>query len=223
MKLLADFFPVILFFIAYKLYGIYAATAVAIAASFVQVGYGWLRHRRAENMHLITLGILVVFGGLTILLQDRTFIMWKPSVINWLFGVAFIASQFIGERPLLERMMSNNLKVPAPIWRKLNGAWGVFFLALGFLNIYVANDFFVAAQSLTQATGLQEIDLDNCAALFKGSQLEMCNTAHSLEENWVNFKLFGMMGLTIAFIILQAFYLARHIQDPETEAEPEES
>ncbi len=223
MKLLVDFFPVILFFIAYKLYGIYAATAVAIAASFVQVGYGWLRHRRAENMHLITLGILVVFGGLTILLQDRTFIMWKPSVINWLFGVVFIASQFIGEKPLVERMMSNNLNVPSTIWRKLNGAWGIFFLVLGFLNLYVANDFFVAEQSLMQATGLQAIDLDNCGALFKDSQLKMCNNAHSLEENWVNFKLFGMMGLTIAFIILQAFYLARHIQDPKTNAEPEES
>jgi intracellular septation protein len=223
MKLLADFFPVILFFVAYKLYGIYAATAVAIAASFIQVGYGWWRHRKVENMHLITLVILVVFGGLTILLQDRTFIMWKPSVINWLFGVVFIASQFIGDKPLVERMMSDNFKVPGDIWRKLNGAWGVFFLTLGFLNLYVANDFFVAEQQLIQATGLQEIDLDNCSSHFQGIQLEMCNNAHSLEESWVNFKLFGMLGLTIAFIVLQAFYLARHIQDPESQPEPEES
>ena len=223
MKLLVDFFPVILFFVAYKIYGIYVATGVAIAASFVQVGYGWWRHRKVENMHLITLVILVVFGGLTILLQDRTFIMWKPSVINWLFGVVFIASQFIGDRPLVERMMGDNLKVSSGIWRKLNGAWGIFFLSLGFLNLYVANDFFVAEQQLMQVTGLQEIDLDNCSSLFQGSQLEMCNHAHSLEESWVNFKLFGMLGLTIAFIVLQAFYLARHIQEPDNQPEPEES
>jgi intracellular septation protein len=223
MKLLADFFPVILFFVAYKLYGIYVATAVAIAASFVQVGYGWWRNHRVENMHLITLGILVVFGGLTILLQDRTFIMWKPSVINWLFGVVFIASQYVGDKPLVERMMGDNLKVSSGIWRKLNGAWGIFFLTLGFLNLYVANDFFVAEQQLMQVTGLQEIDLDNCSGQFQGSVLEMCNNAHSLEASWVNFKLFGMLGLTIAFIVLQAFYLARHIQEPDSQPEPEES
>jgi intracellular septation protein len=223
MKLLADFFPVILFFVAYKLYGIYVATGVAIIASFVQVGYGWWRHRRVENMHLITLGILVVFGGLTILLQDRTFIMWKPSVINWLFGVVFIASQFVGDKPLVERLMGDNLKVDSGIWRRLNGAWGIFFITLGFLNLYVANDFFVAEQQLMQATGLQEIDLDNCNGLFHGVQLEMCNNAHALEASWVNFKLFGMLGLTIAFIVLQAFYLARHIQEPETPAKAEES
>ena len=223
MKLLADFFPVILFFAAYKLFGIYVATAVAIAASFAQVGYGWWRNRRIENMHLITLGILVVFGGLTILLQDRTFIMWKPSVINWLFGVVFIASQYLGDKPLVERMMGNNLKVSPHIWRKLNGVWGIFFLSLGFLNLYVANDFFVAEKELVQVTGQQEIDLDDCSSQFQGTQLEMCNTAHSLEETWVNFKLFGMLGLTIVFVILQAFYLARHIQDPENQPEPEES
>lgn len=223
MKFLADFFPVILFFVAYKLYGIYAATAVAIAASFLQVGYSWLRTRHVQNMHLITLIILVVFGGLTILLQDRTFIMWKPTVINWLFGIVFLGSQFIGKKPLVERMMGGSISVPQAIWRKLNSAWGIFFILLGFLNIYVANDFFIAEQSLIQLTGLEQIDFDNCGSLFQGNELAMCNTAHSLEESWVNFKLFGMMGLTMLFIILQAFYLARHIQEPEAATEPEES
>jgi intracellular septation protein len=223
MKFLADFFPVILFFVAYKFYGIYTATAVAIAASFVQVGYGWLKKRRVENMHLITLGILVVFGGLTILLQDRTFIMWKPTVINWLFGIVFIASQFIGKKPLVERMMSGSITVPSDIWRKLNSAWGIFFIALGFLNLYVANNFFVVEQSLMQLTDLAQIDVDNCGKLFQGGELELCNEARALEESWVNFKLFGMMGLTMLFIVLQAFYLARHIQDREAVAKPEEN
>ena len=222
MKLLTDFFPILLFFVAYKLYGIYIATGVAIAAAFIQVGYGWLRHHRLEKMHLVTLAILVVFGGLTIILQDRTFIMWKPSVINWLFGITFIASQFIGGRPLLERMMSDNINVPPTIWIRLNLAWGLFFILLGFLNLYVANDFFVAEHALMQLSGLSEIDFDHCAGLFQGQQLEMCNSAHLLEARWVNFKLFGMLGLTIAFIVLQAFYLARHIQDPESVPATEE-
>ena len=92
MKLLADFFPVILFFAAYQLYGIYVATAVAIIASIGQVGYHWLTKHRVEMPHLVTLGILLVFGGLTLLLHDRTFIMWKPSVINWLFGLVLLGS-----------------------------------------------------------------------------------------------------------------------------------
>ncbi|MBL3589768.1 MAG: septation protein A [gamma proteobacterium endosymbiont of Lamellibrachia anaximandri] len=221
MKFLADFFPVILFFVAYKLYGIYAATAVAIAASFVQVGYGWLRHHHVENMHLITLGILVIFGGLTLVLQDRTFIMWKPSVINWLFGGVFLASLFIGEKPLLERMMGGSINVPSLIWRKLNTTWGLFFILLGFLNLYVANDFFIAEQALIHQTGITEIDFDQCSTLFQSNELKMCLNAKSLEESWVNFKLFGMMGLTMVFIILQAFYLARHMRD--TEEAPEEN
>ncbi|MET0071338.1 MAG: septation protein A [Candidatus Thiodiazotropha sp.] len=219
MKFLADFFPVILFFVAYKVYDIYVATAVAIVSSMVQVGYGWLRRRHVEKMHLITLGILVLFGGLTILLQDRTFIMWKPSVINWLFGAVFLASQFIGKKPLVQRMMESSISVPEPIWKRLNLTWSLFFILLGFLNLYVANDFFVAEHQLMELTGLQQIDFDNCGQHFKGSELEMCNAAHSLEESWVNFKLFGMMGLTLGFVVLQAFYLARHIRDNELETE----
>lgn len=216
MKILADFFPILLFFVFYKLYDIYAATAVAIAASFVQVGFHWLRHRKLETMHLVTLGILVLFGGLTIALQDRAFIMWKPSVVNWLFAAAFLFSQFIGDKPLIERMMGHAISVPDAIWKRLNGLWVVFFLFMGAINLYIANDFFVAEAALTVATGMEAIDLARCDELFQGGNLELCVTAQSLEEAWVNFKLFGMMGLTIAFVIAQAFYLARHIQDDPT-------
>lgn len=115
MRFLTDFFPVILFFVAYKFYGIYIATGVAIASSIAQVAYGWLRKGHVEKMHLITLAILVVFSGLTILLQDRSFIMWKPSVINWLFAAAFLGSQFVGKKPLVQRMMESSIGVPNPI------------------------------------------------------------------------------------------------------------
>lgn len=219
MKLLTDFFPVILFFLTYQFFGIYAATAVAIAASALQVGYNRLTKGRVEKTHWVTLAILVVFGGLTLLLQDRTFIMWKPTVINWLFGLVLLGSMFIGEKPLIQRMMEANIELPDPIWRRVNLSWSLFFIVLGFINLYVANDFFVAEHQLMQLTGLPQIDFDNCGNLFQGNELVMCNTAHSLEKGWVNFKLFGMMGLTAVFAILQAFYLARHMPAGEIKHE----
>jgi intracellular septation protein len=185
MKFLFDFFPVLLFFAAYKLYGIYVATATAIVASFVQVGAYWLKHRRFENMHLVTLGLIVVLGGATLILHDETFIMWKPTVVNWLFGVVFLGSQFIGERPIIERMMRSAITLPDPVWRRLNMTWALFFIVLGFVNLYVA--------------------------FYYGLDLPQ-----EVRENiWVNFKLFGMMGLTIAFILAQGFYLARHMKTEE--------
>ncbi len=219
MKFLADFFPILLFFVAYKLYDIYVATAVAIAASLLQVCGHWLRHRRVEKMHLITLALLVVFGGLTIILQDRAFIMWKPSIVNWLFAAVFLGSHFIGERPLVERMMSHAIEVPSPVWNRLNQMWVLFFIAMGAANLYVANLFFTVESQLLVLVGdnAPEIDLAQCAEAFKDQALELCLEARDREEFWVNFKLFGMMGLTILFVIAQAFYLARHAQDPQEE------
>ncbi|MBN2701563.1 MAG: septation protein A [Methylothermaceae bacterium] len=181
MKLLFDFFPIILFFAAYKLEGIYVATGVAIAATFVQVGYMWLRHRRVENMHLITLGLIVVFGGATLYFHDEEFIKWKPTVINWLFGVVFLASQFIGKKPFIQRMMAANVDLPQLVWYRLNLSWALFFLFLGAVNLFVVYTF----------------DTDT----------------------WVNFKLFGMLGLTVGFVLLQAVFLARYLPEPESNKE----
>ncbi len=220
MKLLLDFFPILLFFVAYKLQGIYVATGVAIAASALQVGWLWLRHRRMETMHIATLVLLVVFGGLTIALHDPIFVMWKPTLVNWLFAAVFLGSQWIGERTLIERMMSHAIEVPARTWQRLNLAWVLFFLLSGLANlfvVYVGSGFYEARQALIAATGQGEIDLATCAAQFSGDLLELCSHAQEREEVWVNFKLFGMMGLTILFVIAQAFYLARHIKDePQT-------
>lgn len=174
MKFLFDFFPILLFFAAYKVYGIYAATATAIAATFLQVGVAWLRHRRCERMHLVTLAVIVVFGGATLYLRDPVFIKWKPTVAYWLFALALAASGYIGDgRTLVERMMGQVMSAPAAVWNRLNLAWALFFAALGGINLYVAYQFD--------------------------------------EDTWVNFKLFGLMGLTLLFIIAQAVYLARHL------------
>lgn len=216
MKFLADFFPILVFFLIYKLYDIYAATAVAIVASLGQVAYYWLKNQRVETMHLVTLVLLVVFGGLTLLLQDRTFIMWKPTIVNWLFALAFLVSQFWGERPLIERMMAQAIELHSPVWRRLNLMWVVFFTLMGIANLMVASDFFNAERALLVAAGsTTDIDLTRCAELFTGQVLQLCQEAQSREAFWVNFKLFGMMGLTLVFVVGQAFYLARHIKDPE--------
>lgn len=175
MKFLSDFFPVLLFFIAYKIYDIYVATAVAIVASFVQVGFHWMKHRRVETMHLVTLAIIVVFGGATLLLEDELFIKWKPTVINWLFAVVFLGSHFIGKKTVIERMMGQAITLPSQVWFKLNVSWILFFTVTGLINLYVVYNF----------------DTDT----------------------WVNFKLFGLMGLTVAFVLLQLPFLTKYIKE----------
>ncbi len=215
MKLLFDFFPILLFFIAYKVFGIYAATAVAIAAAVVQNAVFWFRHRRFENMHLVTLGLIVVLGGATLILQDKSFIMWKPTAVNWMFALAFLGSQFFGEKTLVERMMSHAIQIPRSAWTRLNMSWVIFFISMGLANLYVANFYFIAEAALTAAANAP-VEIEDCAGQFNGELLSLCQSAHEAEEQWVNFKLFGMMGLTILFVIGQAFYLARHVKDGET-------
>ena len=191
MKILFDFLPILLFFIAYKIYDIYVATAVIIVASIAQVGLFWLKHHRVEKMHLITLVLVVILGGATIFLHNPLFIYWKPTIVNWLFALVFLGSQFIGQKNVLQRMLEEQITLTSQaVWLRLNMAWLAFFIVMGAVNLYVAFNF---------------------------------------EENtWVNFKLFGMMGLTIVFVIGQSLYLAQYImpEDDETpikKAQPERS
>lgn len=176
MKLLTDFFPILLFFIVYKWQGIYAATVVAIIASGLQVASFWLKNKRVDSTHIMTFCLMLLFGGATLYLQNETFIKWKPTVINWLFAFVCISTHFIGNTPLVKRMMSGGLTLSDKIWTKLNGIWALFFVVQGLLNLYVMYNF----------------DTDT----------------------WVDFKLFGMLGLTIMFIVAQGIYLTKHIEDP---------
>ena len=184
MKFLYDFFPLLLFFVAFKVYGIYAATAVAIVASFVQVGFYWQRHRRFETLHLVSLGVIAVFGGMTLALQDSTFIKWKPTIVSWIFAGALFASQFLASRPLVQRLMGSQIELPQSLWRRLNVSWALFFFVLGALNIYVAFYF------------SPELD------------------AARREELWVNFKVFGITAMTLVFVVAQAFVMAPHLREP---------
>lgn len=141
MKQLFEFFPIVLFFIAYKLYDIYVATAVVMTATLIQVTYSWVRYRKVEPMQWVTLGLVTVMGGLTLYLQDEQFIKWKLSIIEWLFGGILFSSQFIGDKTFIERMMSSNLTLPKSVWNRLNLMWGVFFTSVGFINVYVMYNF----------------------------------------------------------------------------------
>ena len=141
MKQLLEFIPIILFFIAYKFYDIYVATAVVIVATIIQVGITWFKYKKVETMQWVTLGLILVMGGATIYLQNEQFIKWKLTIIEWLFGLAFIGSHFFGKKLLVERMMGASLELPAAIWKKLNLMWATFFISVGFLNIYVMQNF----------------------------------------------------------------------------------
>ena len=141
MKFLFDIFPVVLFFVAYKLADIYIATAVAIAATCAQIGWVWLRHRKVDTMLWVSLVIIVIFGGATLALQDETFIKWKPTVLYWLFGVALVIADRLFGRNLIRAMMGAQIELPDAVWAKLNLSWGVFFTLMGVLNLYVAYNF----------------------------------------------------------------------------------
>jgi len=187
MKFLFDIFPLLLFFAAFKVYGIYVATAVAIVASFAQVAFYWFRHRKFETMHLITLAVIVVFGGLTLALHNDTFIRWKPTILYWIFAVLVLGSHFVGAKTAMERLLGNQLALNAQVWRYYNLSWGLFFIVAGALNLYVA--FFYAldqAENVRQAT-------------------------------WVNFKVFGLLGLTLGFAVIQALFLARYFKPADDE------
>jgi intracellular septation protein len=184
MKFLFDLLPVILFFGAYKLYDIYVATGVAIVATIIQVGLSWVKTKKIEKNQIITLVILIVLGGATILLQNELFIKWKPTIVNWLFGVVFLGSQFIGKKTIAQHLMGNGIELPLSIWVRVNLSWSLFFIFLGFLNLFVAYNFST--------------------------------------DGWVNFKLFGLTGLTMVFVFWQILYISRFAKEPSQDSSQKE-
>ena len=209
MKLLYDLFPIILFFVSYhqaqtiieltntaqfidvsqpeQIVATIVATSIAIIASFIQVAGFWFKHRRFERMHIFSLTLITVLGSVTILLGDPTFIQWKPTLLNWAFALAFFGSQFIGKKSMVQRMMGGQISLPDNIWVRLNLSWVIFFIFSGAANLYVA--FYYG------------LDQDEKTRM----------------DFWVNFKLFGLMGLTFLFVIAQAFYLSKYMQEDSAE------
>lgn len=174
MKLLLDFFPVILFFVAFKVAGIYWATAVAIVATIVQIGWLRMKQGRTEPMQWLSLGVIILFGGATLLAHNDTFIKWKPTVLYWLMGGALLLGQLVWRKNFLKTLMGAQMSLPEPAWRMMNWTWTGFFAVMGVLNLWVAYNF----------------DTDT----------------------WVNFKLFGGIGLMLLFVVGQALYLNRYLK-----------
>jgi intracellular septation protein len=141
MKILFDFLPIVLFFIAYKLGDIYIATITAIIASLLGVLWSRYQSGRFEKMPLITLAMVSVLGGATLLLRDDLFIKWKPTAIYCVFYLGFLSSHFIGQKPLFERLAGQAVQLPQKSWHYLNFSWAIFFAAMGFLNLYVVYNF----------------------------------------------------------------------------------
>jgi intracellular septation protein len=175
LKLLLDFFPIALFFVAFKFWGIYVATGVAIAATVAQIA--WFRYStgKVEPMQWLSLGIIVVFGGATILAHDETFIKWKPTVLYWLMGGSLAIGLLGFRKNLLKSVMGAQLELPEAAWRAMTWSWVAFFAVMGVLNLWVAFNFDTAT--------------------------------------WVNFKLFGGLGLMAVFVIGQALFLGRYMKD----------
>lgn len=193
MKQFIDFIPLLLFFIVYKIEphtvelmdhslvigGIFSATAMLIISSVVVYGILYFKQGKLEKSQWLTLLACLVFGSLTLAFHSETFLKWKAPVVNWLFALAFLGSQFIGDRPLIQRIMGHALSLPQPIWRKLNIAWIIFFIFCGAANLYVA---------------------------------------FTYQDFWVDFKVFGSLGMTVLFLIGQGLFLAKHMHEPETSA-----
>jgi intracellular septation protein len=138
MKFFFDLLPVILFFVAFKMYDIFVATAVAIGVTLAMIIYAKIRHGKIEKMLLINGVIISVLGGVTLLLHDKTYIMWKPTVLYWLMAAVLLISNLFFKKNFIQQMMGKMIHAPKPIWDKVNWVWVVFLVALGFLNLYVA-------------------------------------------------------------------------------------
>jgi intracellular septation protein len=207
MKFLFDLFPLIAFFAAFKLGGMYEAathdfvqqylsgfvsgglikadqapwilaTLVGIVATACQVSYLLLRGRKVDGMLWLSLFIFVVFGGASIYLHDDFFLKWKPTLIYWLSGLALLIAHVGFKKNLIRKTMEAQVQLPDAVWNQLLAAWIIFFGAIGALNLFVA---FV---------------------LYKGDMAA-----------WVSFKAFGATGIFFAFIVVQTLFLAKHIKE----------
>jgi intracellular septation protein len=185
MKLLFEFLPILLFFVTYKLYGVYMATAVGMLASLIQLSIYWFKYRKLEGSMVITFLLILILGGLTLFFHNDMFIKWKPTAIYWIFAAILLGSQFMSKKPLFQRLFESKLSLPLPVWKRLNLSWALFFTVLGLVNLYVIYNF---------STNF-----------------------------WVDFKLFGCLGLFIIFIIVQSIYLSRYLEDKDKPSDEKSS
>lgn len=202
MKLLFDLFPVILFFVAFKyseknpelaaswvgtLLGsaavdikqapILLATVVVIVATVAQIAWVWFRHGKVDKMLWISLALVVVFGGMTLVFQNEAFIKWKPTILYWVFAGSMAFAALVLKKNAIKAMLGEQLTLPESVWSKVNLSWVAFFVLMGFLNLFVAFNFST--------------------------------------DTWVNFKLFGGMGLMLVFVLGQGMLLSKYVEEDQ--------
>ena len=202
MKLLFDLFPVILFFATFKYYGsnpegaaalvagllgsavldvrqapILLATIVVIVATMAQIAWVHFRHGKVDKMLWVSLVLVTVFGGMTLIFQDETFIKWKPTILYWVFAGSLAFAALVLKKNPIKAMLGEQMTLPEPVWGKVNLSWIAFFVFMGALNLVVAFNF--------------------------------------PTDTWVNFKLFGGMGLLLLFVLGQGLLLAKYVEDKQ--------
>jgi intracellular septation protein len=173
MSSLLEFLLLAAFFASYLWKGIFFATAVLMVGSVVVLGLSYWHTRKLEPLPLAVTILAVALGGATLLFHDPAFIKWKFSIVEWLFGIVFLATSLMN-RPLIERMLGNQVKLPAATWKRLNLMWAGFFILLGCVNVYVLYQYDTAV--------------------------------------WVQFKVWWSTGAMLVFVLLQAFYMSRHME-----------
>ena len=141
MKFLFEMFPIILFFVAFKIKGIYVATSVAIAASIIQMAYAYIKNRKVEIPMIISLAVIVIFGGATLLVHNEMFIKYKPTVLYWIFSLILLAGRYGFNKNLIRFMMQKQINVPDQLWERINLSWIGFFAVMGCANLYVVYHF----------------------------------------------------------------------------------
>ena len=191
MKQLAEFLPIVLFFIVYQMNGetlsiggwqytvdgIFTATGVLMAATVVQVAVSYALTRTLEKRLLWLLLAVLIFGGATLVFRNQMFIQWKPTIFNWVLALVFGASQFIGDKNLMERTLGSQIHLPKPVWTRLNLLWVSNFAIVGALNLVVAYGY--------------------------------------SEETWVSYKLYSAIGFTLVLTILTALLISPHLKDQQ--------
>jgi len=181
MAQLLEWSPLIVFFVAFKTLDLYWATAALMIACVLLMVVNRLRTGKFKTMHVITAGVALALGAATLLLHDKRFIQWKPTVLLGLTSAAFLGSMLIGKQPLARRMLESvfeePLQVSARSWTAINALWAAWFACLALANIYIARNF--------------------------------------TESVWVNFKVFGIMGAMLVFVIPQALWLSGKIKPAE--------
>jgi len=217
LKFIIDFLPIVLFFVVYKNYGIYPAIYSMIAATAFQILYTKISTGKYEKSHLITFALLVIFGGITLAFNDPAFIMWKVSILYIIFALVLIGSVFIGEKTLLQRMLGKEISIPQNTWKIVTWLWGVGFLVISAINaIYVnsalvARSNFLSAANISGELELQEVD---CSI---SPYSDACFIAQKTEDAWVNFKLFGTLGLTFLILIITLLMISKYIKPKNNE------